>query len=340
MGASSRIPGSTISMTTSSVTVGGTSVLVRNYVDEKKQLFRTMAWGRSPASHPVTGPMSTVTYGKVGPTPLNCSSCHQVHNAQTQIWQPLQHGADRGSTTGVVLSQGYKLLRRFPGATTWNTAGRVVDTGPWGSTVLAKVPESTLIVGVSYSTSRSGLTTYTEGGQSWRQPDWVIGSDMAATSSGSPALVSEYAMSVWCADCHNLNIGAPAVLAGNTELGTQRMHAERTHPVPASRTFQCYSCHRSGLGTGGTGCERCHYGPPLYRTDAAAATDFLGRPTDFPHAGANDEYKLLGAFSLSAIPAADGSIAGDVLTYKGTTITANNLDAVCIRCHTDQGVHQ
>jgi hypothetical protein len=370
MGASSRIPGSTESMSTSSVTVNGETVLVRNYVDAKKQLFRTVAWGRSPASHPDIEGSTVIMFGRVGPTPLSCSNCHQVHNALSQIWQPpAQNPTDRGRilATGEVAADGtvvgpnnrrdagFKLLRRFPGATAWNNDGRITTLGPFGPSALAKVPESTLAMNVNYSTTRSGATEYTDvaDGMAWRQPDWTIGVDMQrldsdATThtagvfnrSGNESLVSEYAMTVWCADCHNLNIGAPGQWAGTTELGAQKMHGDRTHPVPASRTFQCYSCHRSGLGTGGTGCTRCHYSPDVYDGDSMAAVDFLGRPTDFPHAGANDEYKLLGAFSVSALPPVGFQVGTWVLEYKQTAITPNNLDAVCIRCHTDQGIHQ
>lgn len=365
MGASSRIPGSTVRMDNVTMVVNGANVLVRTYQDARKQLFRTVAWGRSPASHPYTGgaisQAATVTWGVVGPTPLSCSNCHQVHNALTQIWQPpAQTGLtgptgtlDRSMVTAEQLTTGYKLLRRFPGATRWNTAGPATGFGPFGPTVLAKVPESTLTMGVNYSALRSGETTYTDttaDGGTWRQPDWILGADMqnlvndtgAWRSARNEALVSQFAMSVWCADCHNLNIGAPGSLVNTPtpEVGVQKLHGDRTHPVPASRTMQCYSCHRSGLGTGGTGCARCHYSPAEYRGDAAAALDFLGRPTDFPHAGADDEYKLLGAFSVSTLPPAETGNFAWTLSYRLTDISENNLDAVCIRCHTDQGIHQ
>ncbi len=349
IGAGSRIPDSSIDMTATTVTIGGTSIKVRNYHETKKQLFRTMTFGRSPASHPTIGDMAVLQFSKVGPTPLSCSNCHQVHNASSQIWKPPQHGATRGSITGVKLSNGYKLLRRFPGSTSGTSGAPILaTTGLLGSSVMAKVPESTLVANTNYSTVGSREATYTEEGVEWRQPDWVVGSQFGARHStvGEAALVSEYAMSVWCADCHNLNIGAEAVTAGNTELGLQRSHADRTHPVPGSRVIQCYSCHRSGLTHASTGCDRCHYGPVEYRTNSALASDFLGRPTDFPHAGnINDEYKLLGAFSLSVIPYinpdnGNETLAGGTISFKETTITADNLDAVCLRCHTDQGVHQ
>ena len=181
----------------------------------------------------------------MGPTPLSCSNCHQVHNALTQIWQPPAQGSTRGIVSATRLTTGYKLLRRFPGATAWNDAGRVTTMGPFGPTALAKVPESTLTMNVNYSTTRSGAAVYTDAvdGLQWRQPDWILGADMqnlvndagSWRSGRNEALVSQGAMSVWCADCHNLNIGAPGSLVNTPtpEVGVQKLHGDRTHPVPA-----------------------------------------------------------------------------------------------------------
>jgi hypothetical protein len=336
MGASSRIPDSTTYMETVSVTLQGTQVKVRTYDEAKKQMYRVQWWGRNPAGHPTIGSMTAPTYAKTGPTPLNCSSCHQVHNATSQIWRPPFYTGGYNNPSDARATEGYKLLRRFPGATTLTAAGELT-----GTTAIAKVPESTLVADVNYSTNASVETTYVDtdaagqgDGLTWRQPDWVVGSQF----SGYVANVNQYTLSVWCADCHNLNIGARGVVTGDAELGFGRAHAERTHPVPASRGFQCYSCHRSGLGAA-SGCNRCHYNNENYPLDAAAATNFLGQPSDFPHAGADNEIKLLGAFSIdSAVPATFPN-TWDVV-YTETAITSNNLDAVCLRCHTDQGVHQ
>jgi hypothetical protein len=89
MGASSRIPDSTVYQESVTVTLQGTSVKVRTYDEAKKQMYRVQWWGRSPIGHPTIGSIAAPTFAKSGPTPLNCSSCHQVHNATTQIWQPM-----------------------------------------------------------------------------------------------------------------------------------------------------------------------------------------------------------------------------------------------------------
>jgi len=336
MGASSRIPDSTTYMETVTVTLQGTPVKVRTYDETKKQLYRTQWWGRSPLGHPTIGSMSAPTYGKTGPTRLNCSSCHQVHNATSQIWRPAEYLDGYNNPAATRDDTGYKLLRRFPGATTLTGPGELT-----GTTAIAKVPESTLIADVNYSTNASMETTYVDidaagngDGLTWRQPDWVVGSQF----SGYVANVTQFTLSVWCADCHNLNIGARGVVTGDSELGFGRAHAERTHPVPASRGFQCYSCHRSGLGAA-SGCNRCHYNNENYAAEAPLEVTNFGRPTDFPHAGADDECKLLGAFSIDSPPPATFPNTWDVV-YAETAIGPDNLDAVCIRCHTDQGVHQ
>jgi hypothetical protein len=339
IGASPRIPDSTVNMTSTVVTLQGTPVKVRTYVDEKKQMYRVQWWGRSPVGHPAYGDTNPLTFGKIGPTPLSCSSCHQVHNAQAQIWQPPAYAGGYNDPTENRMTEGYKLLRRFPGATTLVAAGEQA-----GTTVIAKVPESTLIADVNYSTNASMETTYVDidaagrgDGGEWRQPDWVVGSQFYSYHAN----VTQYTLSVWCADCHNLNIGARGVETGDSELGFSKAHAERTHPVPASRGFQCYSCHRSGLGANSPGgCNRCHYNNQNYPIDAAASVNEFGRPSDFPHAGADDEIKLLGAFSVDSAPVLGGGQSTFSLNYVETAITSDNLDAVCLRCHTDQGVHQ
>ena len=362
MGAPSSIPDSSVRMETVSVELidgeTSTSVKVRQYDETKKQLYRTQFYGRSPAGHPAIG-SGTLQYALTGPTPLSCSNCHQVHNAVTQIWQPAGFvaGGRNNSDWAQRQTQGYKLLRRFPGATAGD-ANTTYTGGMFASTTaFAKVPESTIVADFNYSTSvskensytdaQAGLTGYLDENLPWRQPDWVIGTNLRgveATAGGNTAYeaagVNQYALSVWCADCHNLNIGTN-ITTGDSELGFFKAHAERTHPVPASRSLQCYGCHRNDIGGGSDasvgsdaglddiGCDRCHYNPGRYALQRAGA--------DFPHSGGDDSIKLLGAFSLASAPQPDGTFDFD---YVQVDITADNLDAVCLRCHTDQGVHQ
>ncbi len=158
--------------------------------------------------------------------------------------------------------------------------------------------------------------------------------------------VNEGTLSVWCADCHNLNIGGMEHLT-NVELGF-KAHTERTHPAPYSGAYegpgQCYSCHRTeGLAPimGGTydgtsypsgprdSCSQCHYGSGDYyfnRMNAATAVD-----SDFPHSANADSIKLLGGYSI---------VDGAPTTIDDTVVISDsNLDAVCLRCHGGIGVN-
>ncbi len=64
-----------------------------------------------------------------------------------------------------------------------------------------------------------------------------------------PYANSKFALSYWCADCHNLNLGGWEPLA-DPELGF-KAHTERTHPAPFYGSYsgpgQCYSCHRNDM---------------------------------------------------------------------------------------------
>jgi len=400
MGSGPTIPDSSVEMAIEHVTIDRVGeedihVPVRVYEAEKKELFRVVGFGRHPAGHPSFGYGETAAqqangpvFAAVGPTSLSCSNCHQTHNATALIWQPLDRAAtptgynDSGT---VRLSGGYKLLRAFPGASVPATSQHDKEMGEMlGSSVLAKVPESTLLpyaykglvaadkaTNPAYAASFPGANSYGIAlfkdevahesnataldtqyvdwdGYTWQSPDWAVNSHGWHDYDFD---VQRYALAVWCADCHNLNIGGRGVEEGTAELGFFKAHAERTHPVPASRGFQCYSCHRGSLdynlalGTSsdmtGTSCTNCHFASSEYKVAQAVAG------TDWPHSSGADDYKLLGNFSLSSGPSAVGyssaattvgNETAGVFGYKKTTVTKDNLDAVCLRCHTDIGV--
>jgi hypothetical protein len=79
-----------------------------------------------------------------------------------------------------------------------------------------------------------------------------------------------------------------------------------------------------GPCTAVTTCDRC-----------PCDTNFLGQPSDFLHAGADNEIRLLGAFSIDSAPRAEFPNTWDVVRAE-TAITSESLDAVCLCCHTDQ----
>lgn len=142
---------------------------------------------------------------------------------------------------------------------------------------------------------------------------------------------------MWCADCHNLNIGGSKRLA-NPELGF-KAHSERTHPVPYMGAFngpgQCYSCHRSDLPrvNAGDPCSQCHYGTGSYYENRIDSTGYEYVASDFPHSGEADDYKMLGSYSVDVANLAPTTIVESV------TVGPNNLDAVCLRCHWPQEMY-
>ncbi len=173
-------------------------------------------------------------------------------------------------------------------------------------------------------------------GSEYAAPAWVaqqIG-PVAGDESGSDRdanAVNTAALSVWCADCHNLNIGGSYELA-DVELGF-KAHTERTHPAPYVGAFsgpgQCYSCHRADLPpvASGDACSQCHYGTGNYAVNRfdSGAVEYVD--SDFPHSGEADGYKMLGSYSVD--------VAGLNPTVIDETVTVgpDNLDAVCQRCH-------
>lgn len=176
-----------------------------------------------------------------------------------------------------------------------------------------------------------------------------------------PSVVSPFALSVWCADCHNLNIGywteaEPEEHA--MEFGFHQ-HTARTHPAPYVGAYngaaQCYSCHRNdmplvpsggmvttytttnGWGlyrTASASCEQCHFGTATYNTvHKYQESQNNWAYYDFPHSGASDNIKMLGTWT-AYIPG--GSTNATMTT---TIVTSDNLDAVCKRCHPGIGVN-
>lgn len=354
MGASSAIPDSTDKMTTTNVTLNTIApdgvtpitavVPVRSYDSTKNAMFRLEPFAHGFAGHPLES--GTVQWAKVGPLALRCMNCHQVHDAVAQVWRPQAFNASQGTTTTVsgtvVLKYGWNLLKRYPSASA-NTSGL---TGI-ATSLLVKVPETTLnsvnssglnpaSVGNNFSNTGSMAGTYYEVGTTSTQPVWAVNQ---FGDTANEATVNNLTLSIWCADCHNLNIGG--VTAVPVELGL-RSHAERTHPAPYAHGGQCYSCHQSdiptahdGLNSNGgpnltTSCDRCHYSSSTFANDAPLS--------DFPHSGTADNIKLLGNYSWNT-PPTDGSSYVPTTSAVAGGISESNLDAVCLRCHPSTGVH-
>ena len=353
------VPDSSIAQTATPVTVTGVDgsgapisdvINVRSYDTAPVQLYRF-------SRHHSQSPVGTGRSGwkPVGPNALSCFSCHQPHNAPAQVWQPSKFDPALLADTAGGNPNGYKLLRRFPsGAFLSATSTSTLNANGFvDSTKAVKVPETTLTAGVNYSTDKSNSKSYTENGYTGRTPTWIAQDWEAEVTgpSGDARTVNQYTLSVWCADCHNLNIGGATEL-NNEELGF-KAHSERTHPAPFTGAHggpgQCYSCHRTDLSVSmgvndpaGYGrnqtketlvaadaCTQCHYGTQAYYADHNSA-----RNSDFPHSGTSNDIKLLGNYTANV--ASSGAYTP---VFTAQAIGEGNLDAVCIRCHPGIGVH-
>jgi hypothetical protein len=213
-------------------------------------------------------------YVRTGPTYLTCMSCHQPHNAQNLIWKP-----------NATYTNGYMLLRADPSGsirdpgTTASSPGHTYSSGYTqyeGAEDLAlKAPEGTL----SASNTGWGTTGYT----AWQ-----------GTGANANIPIDESTLSVWCANCHNLQLGASTAVAVNWR---SVQHSDRTHPVPMvdPDTIDCADCHLSSAEEG-----------------------------DFPHSGNPISTKLLGA---------DYRVdTGSVNAWNPDA--NEHLNFVCLRCHT------
>ncbi|MDP2182990.1 MAG: hypothetical protein Q8K99_10540 [Actinomycetota bacterium] len=338
IGAQAQIPNSTTSQAAEAVTLTTTdadgntvteTIYVRSYSDQKLEMYRfTRHHGQSAFGTGRDG------YQKIGPVALTCMNCHQTHNATAQIWRPYAIDPVTSQTT-TTRSSGYKLLKLFPSGSTTGTPNAYNSYEP-GQVVA--VPETTLTAGVNYSQTASAEDVSTDPAfpaGTYAQPLWIAqqigpaaGQELGSRRDANT--VNTAALSVWCADCHNLNIGGSTSLA--PELGF-KAHTERTHPAPYVGAFrgpgQCYSCHRNDLPRIATGdaCSQCHYGTGNYAKNRQDPTHYEYVDSDFPHSGEAGDYKMLGSYSVD--------VAGLNPTTIDETVTVGpgNLDAVCLRCH-------
>ncbi len=279
-------------------------------------------------------------YLRVGPTALTCLSCHQPHNSPDISWRPMSFPGDATRT-----ASGYKLLRASPSGSIWGP-----DDMPYGGGGPSTVSYTTdgmkgLKAYADFATTgyvnapnviRSPETTLTPethgpGKTIWTSPDWGHSETSTPGPARDPAAVNQYALSVWCADCHNLAVGywREGEIA---DLAEPAHETSRTHPAPFvganNGPGQCYSCHRAGLSpepadaaydSGSVQCEKCHYGTGSYAVDPERTS---ASGADFPHSAETSGTKMLGAWAIGA----SGSV-------EPTQITQSNLDLVCLRCH-------
>ena len=204
-----------------------------------------------------------------GPTYLTCMSCHQPHNAENLIWKP-----------NASYTRGYMLLRANP-------SGSIKDPDDSGSDYMEgylpykgavdaalKAPEGTL------SSSNTG----------WEKTGYTTWKGEGANAS---IAIDESRLSVWCANCHNLNIGSVESVAPNWR---SKSHSDRTHPVPLASPdeIDCADCHQASAEEG-----------------------------DFPHSGNPVSTKLLG----ESYRVDTGTV------NQWDPVANEHLNFVCLRCH-------
>lgn len=376
IGASSIIPDSSVKQwleetTLTTVDADGNPITevveVRRYYERRNKMFRfAKHHGQSAAAN---APYSK--YSRIGLLALRCMNCHQPHNAIELVWTPPVFPTTPGAFDPANTAS-YKLLRASPSGSvagdTLSPHGAVNSGGGWGSGTesaddlminregvhahawdgiapdeVVKVPETTI------TTANTGYpyTIWT------RWPGDEYAEDPAHNVDRSPSHVNQLTLSVWCADCHNLNIGYWEETA--EEFG-EKIHGERTHPAPYTGAYngpaQCYSCHRNDMplmsGTrdeygltytakylydsSRAECEQCHFGTAsYYDVKMFAAFNDVSMRYDFPHSGGSGNMyypsyiKMLGPWTSETT---EGGY------YVSTvTVTENNLDAVCKRCH-------
>lgn len=345
IGSTAVIPDSSVDQTlealeVSSVDASGNptteTVYARRADPAKNRIFRL---GRQHSQDPPGD--FTSGYVRVGPTALTCLSCHQPHNAPDIAWRPMGFPDDVSRT-----ATGYKLLRSSPSGSIWGpddmpyggggppTVSYTTD-GMKGFKAYANYPVTGYVN--SSNAIRTPETTLTAdvhgpGKTIWTSPDWGYSPTSTPGPSRDPAAVNQYALSVWCADCHNLNIG---YWRGGkiADLREPAHETSRTHPAPfvgaGNGPAQCYTCHRADLSPVPTDgaydvatlqCEKCHYGTGSYAVDPRRVSPSGG--ADFPHSAETSGTKMLGAWTVDA----SGSV-------EPTQITQSNLDLVCLRCH-------
>lgn len=295
IGSSSSIPDSSIWQWNENVTLTSadatTSITVRRYLTQRSKIFRYIVHGNR--------------FIRVGPSALRCSSCHQVHNASRQIWQPVASGflpdADGNLIpAGTKLTNGYKLLRNSPsgGISVGATDTAILNTG---STAVTGARGLAKLNGTWYDPGVQGLDGLASGtsdyrikalettinpvtGLQWADDAVVQGSNLTGytpwkyvAGSNTPSQlvtampIVEASMGIWCADCHNLNIAGKQTAVGfGVGKSGDGMLGDRSHVVPGEL--------RQGtvMQVGGT-CQQCHNSDmPLDASSARFGTDDCG----------------------------------------------------------------
>ncbi len=266
---------------------GSIEISVRRYLEDRNQLMRYVVHGGR-----------TI---RVGPQSLRCMSCHQVHNAQRQIWQPASSGLAGLPAEGTKLTQGYKLLRNAPSGGIQVEAGAIGSDGKLVSD-LSGFPRAQSRVNPGYydpaddpntgntldirlkAIEDTVLSVETVGAGSPNTTGYTTWKYFETSNTEAQRVVDmpvyETSLSFWCADCHNLNIAGKQNVGSEWGSGRtgENMLGDRSHAVPsmlrvgtvAEAGSQCYMCHNNDMPLDGTNlftgadCGSCHVTPQMY----------------------------------------------------------------------------
>ncbi len=282
---------------------------------------------------------------RTGPYLLQCQTCHSVHNADKLIWKPGQ--GDGGADAAYTSLVGYMLLRNAPsGSVDSETAMKTYKSGLKIDAIHGAGPDVGLITAPESTITASNTGIQPDGSHKTIWTTWT-GPDTGVNDG--------YRLAVWCADCHNLNIGYPNKSVGTT-FG-DRSHVARTHPVPymqaglgGNNGAGCESCHVTDMQPNAGNCgARCHIAPSGYKVERGLS--------DYPHSGNEGSTKLLGDTMLDPGGAPSPSFMGGRYVAASGTATdtpwdygmdeygnhytteydksVEHIDAVCQRCHAE-----
>ena len=273
-----------------------------------------------------------------GDTTFNCNACHMAHANPSKVitwrFQSFNEAARTRDTSGLYTYYGPDAFSyKNTNGSTWLGDSRIVNTSDLTSKILVRDPNNrTDAVGTYYA--------YNE-------------AEARASNSRNSALT------MWCADCHNLNVKGPGMVNGQvTEYATA--YTEQAGFYSHS-TYYNLSGNKRAVGispadllskathdypatAGAPSCADCHVG----YSDATVAHDAAGGDAtlhvaenygDWPHSGSSSSYALLNEL-MTRSAAGDALPSTTGITNEGTdasTYDAVGLDGQCRQCHGPDG---
>lgn len=309
--------------TTGKVIIPDASTASANYRGGSKAISPSTAYTGFDSTGTVSAGVGT-GLNTSGDTAFNCNACHQAHANPAKIitwrFQSYNPNARTRDLTGLYTYYGPDYR------TAADLNQRTVNTTDLTNKILLKNPND--------RTDGAAATYY---------------SYLDADARNSGKRVSS--LTQWCADCHNLNVKGPGMVAGNTvnygtaytEQANLWSHSTYYNLSGASKFIGFATSQGGSYATtsgGAPACADCHIGYSSATTahdagggDTTART--AGNYGDWPHSGASDSYALLNQLKVRSAPG-DSSPSTTPLNNTGTNATtydAAGLDGTCRTCH-------